>query len=100
MVFNWQLQKTWLGPGIKIGIKEKGMKLTDLPLNTAARLREIRGNNQFVRRFYDLGFYPGCELRVRRKFGKTGPVVVALEATAYSMRRHEAEALIVQVLNE
>ena len=73
------------------------MKLTDLKPQQVAQLRAIEGDSGFIRRLYDLGFYPGCELKLRKRLGKSGSVVVGLRSTSYSMRFEEAQMIEVEV---
>lgn len=73
------------------------MKLTDLKLEQSAQIRTIHGDSSFVRRLYDLGFYPGCKLKLKKRLGAKGAVIVGLRATAYSMRYSEAEMIEVEV---
>lgn len=72
------------------------MNLLDTPLNSVVILEKVEGEAGFVRRIYDLGFFPGCRIRLKKRFGMNGSVVVGLNATSFSMRKEEAERLIVR----
>lgn len=72
------------------------MTLLELPVNSVGILEKVEGDATFVRRLYDLGFYPGCRVKLKKRFSQGGSVVVGLQATSFSMRWEEAERLIVR----
>jgi DtxR family Mn-dependent transcriptional regulator len=70
--------------------------LADLPLLASARVQMIRGAGALRQRLLDLGLLPGASIQVLRAAPASGPLWVQLDGTQLSLRRQEAEIVLVQ----
>lgn len=69
--------------------------LGELPRGASARVAEIRGSGKHQRRILDLGLVPGARVKVVRTAPLGDPVEYLVKDTAVSMRRSDANTVLV-----
>lgn len=69
--------------------------LTKLRLMSPANVQMVRGEGALRQRLLDLGLLPGAELQVLRVAPASGPLWIQLGGTQLSLRRQEAEVVLV-----
>lgn len=77
---------------------EKRTRLSDAPSGSAAVVVEVTGEGPFRRRLLDMGFVRGTCVRVIKSAPLGDPVEYCLGGTHVTLRRHEAEQVVVTVL--
>ena len=79
-------------------LKFSFMKLNELPLGQVAKIVKIGSRNEkFKRRMTDLGFIPGCSVKVKRVAPFGDPVLVSLHGYELSLGKKEASTVEVVV---
>lgn len=79
--------------------------LMDLPVNTLAWIRGLRGDQQddageFARRLLEIGFIAGEQVRVvAHGYPGREPIAVRVGGTTFALRRFEAEMVLVDSVN-
>jgi len=70
--------------------------LKDLIPGEKAKVRKVLGNGPVKRRIVDMGIVPGAEIKMERYAPLGDPVEVKLRGTHLSLRREEAEGIILE----
>ncbi len=71
--------------------------LAALPIGGSARIVAVGGERSFRRRLLELGFLPGISITLLGRAPMGDPLDVRLRGCRYSLRHHEAEAIVVDV---
>jgi Fe2+ transport system protein FeoA/Mn-dependent DtxR family transcriptional regulator len=74
------------------------LPLGELPVHSRGRVVEIRGAGKHQRRMLDMGFVPGAEVVVLRTAPLGDPVEYRIKGTQVSMRRQDADTVLVEEL--
>ena len=69
--------------------------LSALPEGSLCRLESLAGERSFRRRLMELGLLPGADLRLVRRGSLAGLVELEVRGTRISMRKSEADGLLV-----
>jgi Fe2+ transport system protein FeoA/Mn-dependent DtxR family transcriptional regulator len=69
--------------------------LGELPVSSRARVAEVQGGGKHQRRMLDMGLVPGAEVVVVREAPLGDPVEYHIKGTAISMRRADANTVLV-----
>jgi len=77
---------------------ERRTRLSDAQPGTAAVVVEVAGEGPFRRRLLDMGFVRGMCVRVIKSAPLGDPVEYCLGGTHVTLRKHEAEQVVVTVL--
>lgn len=70
--------------------------LSKLPLGGRGRVVEVGGDRAFRRRLMELGVLPGTPVRLIRTAPLGDPLVVEVRGGQLSLRRREAQAVVVE----
>ncbi len=70
--------------------------LGELPVDSRARVVEVKGSGKHQRRMLDMGLVPGAEVLVVREAPLGDPVEFRVKGTAISMRRADASTVLVE----
>lgn len=76
------------------------LPLGELPVGSRGRVIEIRGGGKHQRRMLDMGFVPGAEVLVVRRAPLGDPVEYRIKGTQVSMRRQDADTVLVEELEK
>jgi len=60
----------------------------------------FQGSFTLNERLQEMGFYPGLCFQLVRRLPFGGPILVQLENSTFSMRRQEAQALLIEVRHD
>ncbi|MBU2610910.1 MAG: ferrous iron transport protein A [Chloroflexi bacterium] len=71
--------------------------LSDLPRESRAIVRYLRGGRGFSARLASMGVTPGVEVTVLQNFGR-GPMIVTVRDTRIALGRGEAHKVLVEAL--
>ncbi len=71
-------------------------KLSELKTGEKGIIQRISGTGRFRQRLMEMGFVPGAEIRVERFAPLRNPIEYVLKGYHVSLRRDEAEKVIVQ----
>ncbi|AKB20105.1 MULTISPECIES: ferrous iron transport protein A [unclassified Methanosarcina] len=74
--------------------------LNMLETGQKARVIQVRGGGSFRKRLLDMGMVPGTVLSVTKKAPLGDPVDFKLKGYNLSLRKAEAEAVVVEVLED
>lgn len=74
------------------------MTLDSLPIRGAGRIQSVGGERSFRRRLLELGFLPGVEVRLLGVAPMGDPLDIQIRGCRFSLRRTEAEAVMVEAL--
>jgi len=74
----------------------KKMTLKDLSPGQKARVARINRTGAIGRRLVEMGFGPGCEVKVERYAPLGDPMEIKLKGTHISLRKIEAEMVEVE----
>lgn len=74
------------------------MTLADLGFEEKARIEAVGGPRAFRRRLLELGLVPGTLVELVRKAPLGDPLELRARGSLLSIRRHEAETVLVSVL--
>jgi len=74
--------------------------LNMLETGRRARVIQVKGRGSSRRRLLEMGMVPGTVLRVTKKAPLGDPVDFKLKGYNLSLRKHEAEMVIVEVMDE
>ncbi len=77
---------------------ERKPRLSDVPPGTAAIVTDVTGEGPFRRRLLDMGFVRGTCVRVIKSAPLGDPVEYCLGGTHVTLRKHEAERVLITVL--
>ena len=77
---------------------EKRLRLSQAPAGTAAVVVDLAGEGPFRRRLLDMGFVRGACVRVIKSAPLGDPVEYCLGGTHVTLRKHEAENVVIAVL--
>ncbi|MBN1834422.1 MAG: FeoA domain-containing protein [Spirochaetales bacterium] len=72
--------------------------LGELPVHSRVRVVEVQGSGKHQRRMLDMGFVPGAAVSVLRRAPLGDPVEYRVKGTAVSMRREDADTVLVEEL--
>ncbi len=72
----------------------RGKSLSDLEPGQKARVAKISGSGSIKRRILDMGLVPGSEIEMERYAPLGDPVEVKLKGCHLSLRKEEAEKII------
>jgi Fe2+ transport system protein FeoA len=81
-------------------IETKIVPLSQLQSEETAIIRAVKGRGAFGRRLSDMGFRAGVQLTVIKQAPLADPVEYLLEGCHVSLRREEAEDILVERLQE
>ncbi len=70
--------------------------LDRLPRLSAAKVQMVKGAGALRQRLLDLGLLPGARIQVLRAAPASGPLWIQLDGTQLSLRRQEAEVVLVE----
>lgn len=84
--------------GMHGGPARVGTGLADVPEGSRARIVHLHAACRIRQRLADMGVLPGVEVEVLRRAPLGGPVEIALDGFALSLRRSEARAVEVELL--
>ncbi len=73
-----------------------GKNLKDLEPGQKARVKKITGNGSIKRRILDIGLVPGSEIEMERYAPLGDPVEIKLKGYHLSLRKEEAENIILE----
>ncbi len=73
-----------------------GRNLKDLEPGQKARVKKITGNGSIKRRILDIGLVPGSEIEMERYAPLGDPVEIKLKGYHLSLRKEEAENIILE----
>ena len=76
----------------------KNISLDKLKPGDRCRVIRILRKSSFARRIMDIGIHPGCEITVERVAPLGDPVEFKLEGFHISLRKQEAENIIVELM--
>jgi len=86
------------GHGAGGGAVRAGTGLSDIPEGSRARIVHLHAACRIRQRLADMGILPGVEVEVLRRAPLGGPVEIALDGFALSLRRAEARSVEVEPL--
>ncbi|WP_440945037.1 FeoA family protein [Methanosarcina sp. T3] len=81
-----------------VGIMDKTLNM--LETGQKARVIQVRGRGSSRKRLLDMGMVPGTVLSVTKKAPLGDPVDFKLKGYNLSLRKTEAEAVVVEVLED
>ena len=70
--------------------------LLQAPFEVNCIIADLRGDTDLTNRLRELGFHPGCTVRVLGQAPFNGPLVVQLHNSVMALRRGEAECLLIK----
>jgi ferrous iron transport protein A len=73
------------------------LKLTNLPIGSAARVVSINGAGPLTNRLMEMGVVPGVSLKMIKVAPFGDPIQVRVRGYSLAMRRSEADAIEVAV---
>ena len=79
------------------GSREALKPLSDLPRESRAIVRSLRGGQGFSTRLAGLGVTPGVEVTVLQNFGR-GPMIITVGETRIALGRGETSKVLVEAL--
>lgn len=77
---------------------EKMLRLSQVSAGTSAIVADVTGEGPFRRRLLDMGFVRGACVRVIKSAPLGDPVEYCLGGTHVTLRKHEAERVVITVL--
>ena len=73
------------------------MKVSDLKIGSKAKiLRLVGGDNAYRQRLIAMGLLPGTEFSITRMAPFGDPIEIMVRGFALSLRKHEANVLVVE----
>lgn len=76
------------------------MTLDRVPVGGEARVLDVRGQPEVRRRLMEMGVVRGERVRVKRKAPLGDPIAVRLKGYQLALRRSEARAVVVEVIDD
>ncbi len=76
------------------------LPLSKVPLHTPATVCAVKGERTFRRRLMELGLVPGTSVCISKVAPLGDPIELMVRGGRLSLRRHEAEILQVELLQE
>lgn len=78
-------------------VEEHSMPLTDLSPGREATVRQIQAKGAVRQRLLDMGVLPGAPIRIERTAPSGSPIWITLHSYQLSLRKREAEGILVEV---
>lgn len=79
--------------------QEQTMTLRDVPVGSGARVLKLAGEGALKRHIMDMGITKGVEVHVRKVAPLGDPIEVTVRGYELSLRKSEAESVLVALLS-
>lgn len=80
--------------------KRTSLPLSDVPTGAKVRICCLEGNGALIRRLAEMGFTPGTEIKLVRRAPLNDPIEFCLRGYLVSLRREEAQLILVRPVEE
>lgn len=72
------------------------MTLSDIEANSECKILAVGGENK--RRLLDLGFTPGCKIKVKSVSPLGGTVLVCIRGVSVALRKNATNSIIIEAV--